>query len=94
MKLQTPVDSGRLRASMSYTTDGKVVDPLGAKNSNDKLMAISNDKNVIIGTNVVYGPHVEYMSQNGSKGFMLRAYKSLRPIATIIMQTFFKKDGF
>lgn len=94
LKLNTPVDSGRLRNSMSYTIDGKSIDPLGSQQSNDKLPIIKSKNIVIIGTNVVYAPSVEFLSQNGSAGFMLRSYKQLKPTAQKIIETLFKRKGF
>jgi len=94
LKFNTPVKDGRLRNSMSYTIDGKSIDPLGANNPADKLRKINDDKNVVIGTNVIYGPKVEYMATNGSAGYMLRSYKQLKQVAEQIIRTVFKKRGF
>ena len=85
-KKNTPVTSGRLRNSMSYTVDNKVKGGTG-----DILNKSSDKKTVIIGTNVIYGPKVEYTSTTGSKGFMLRSYKQLKPIAEKVLGTFIKK---
>ena len=77
LKLETPVDTGRLRQSMSYTVGSKVYRPLG--NDTEDTLRPSNDKeSVYIGTNVVYAPSVEYRAKNGSAGFMYRAYKQLK----------------
>ena len=89
----TPVQDGRLRASMSYTTDGKVVDPLRAKSEDDKLRKITENDKIVVGTNVKYAPKVEYLAQNGSAGFMLRSYKQLVPIAKKVLETVLKR-GF
>jgi len=94
LKDNTPVKDGRLRNSMSYTTDGKVVDPLGANEPQDKLRALKDDNQVVIGTNVVYAAKVEYMATNGSAGYMLRSYKQLKGVAVEIMKKTFKKRGF
>lgn len=94
LKLNTPVDSGRLRNSMSYTIDKNSIDPLGADEPDDKLPIIKSKSKVIIGTNVIYAPSVEFLSQNGSAGFMLRSYKQLKPISQKIIQTIFKRKGF
>jgi hypothetical protein len=86
VKKNTPVNSGRLRNSMSYTVGGKV------KGGKGKILKKSYDKKtVIIGTNVIYGPNVEYTSTTGSKGFMLRSYKHWKPIAEKILGKFIKK---
>ena len=86
-KGNTPVLSGRLRGSMGYTIAGKVEmaenDPLG----------VNTDKNtVIIGTNVIYGPSVEYRSQTDSKGFMQRSFNQLRKVANQIAAQTIKKE--
>lgn len=94
LKLNTPVKDGRLRNSMSYATDGKSVDPLGADNSDDKLRTLNKKDTVVIGTNVVYAAKVEYLATNGSAGYMLRSYNQLKPLATEIMKKVFKKRGY
>lgn len=94
LKLNTPVKEGRLRGSMSYTIDNKSIDPLGAFDSKDKLPTISTDKTVVVGTNVIYAPRVEFLSQTGSAGFMLRSYKQLKPKAEEIMKKIFGRKGF
>lgn len=94
LKRNTPVKDGRLRNSMSYTVDGKSIDPLGAEQPSDKLRVNKKKDNVIIGTNVKYGPKVEFLAKNGSAGYMLRSYKQLKPVAEKIMQKAFKKRGF
>ncbi len=94
LRRNTPVKDGRLRNSMSYTLNGKVFDPLNAKNDGDKLRVSNKKDRVIIGTNVVYGPRVEYLAKNGSAGYMLRSYKQLKPIAMKVMKTVFRRRGF
>lgn len=94
LKLNTPVDEGRLRNSMSYTTDGKSIDPLGAKNGDDKLRVSKDKTKVFIGTNVIYAPPVEFLAKNGSAGYMLRSYKQLKPRALKIMKATFSRRGF
>ena len=94
IKDNSPVISGRLRNSMSYTTNGKVVDPLGADKPQDKLKPLKSNEEVAIGTNVVYAARVEYMSNNGSEGYMLRSYKQLKKQAEQIIKSVFKKRGF
>jgi len=89
LKDNTPVDSGRLRNSMSYTTQGKVYNPLGGT---DIVNRTTEKNTVVVGTNTVYAPRVEYMAQNGSAGFMLRSYKQLVPIAKAIFRDIFKRS--
>lgn len=86
----TPVDEGRLRASMSYTIAKKVEAPLGG-NGEDILRKNKADDQVVIGTNVIYAEHVEFRSKNGSAGFMLRSYKQLVPIAKKVLATVISK---
>jgi hypothetical protein len=87
LKLETPVDTGRLRQSMSYTIDNKVYRPLG---NQDNVNPTNEKDAVYIGTNVVYARHVEYLAKNGSKGYMLRAYKRTKEVAEQIMQKVIK----
>lgn len=90
LKLETPVDTGRLRQSMSYTVNKKVYTPLG-NNANDNLRPTNEKETVYIGTNVIYAPSVEYRSKNGSQGFMYRAYKQLRKRAQQILKQAMQK---
>ena len=92
LRENTPVVEGRLRNSMSYTIAGKVYDPLNAEQTGDKVNKSSKKDRVIIGTNVVYAPSVEYMASNGSAGFMLRSYKLLIPIAKKIVGDIIKRS--
>lgn len=85
LKLETPVDSGRLRNSMSYTVDKKVYSPL-CQSATDNVNRSGEKDVVYIGTNVVYAPSVEYLAQNGSAGFMLRAYKKTKKVAADILK--------
>lgn len=94
LKRNTPVKDGRLRNSMSYTVDRKSVDPLGADFARDKLRVNKSKDTVIIGTNVVYGPKVEFLAKNGSAGYMLRSYKQLKVVAEKIIAKAFKGRGF
>ena len=84
-KRESPVDTGRLRNSMSYTTGGKV-----SSSANGSVNPTSRKDTVYIGTNVVYAPSVEYLSKNGSAGFMYRAYQGLKKVSGKILQTAIK----
>ena len=87
LKFETPVDTGHLRQSMSYTVDSKVYRPLGTQDNVNP----TNEKDALyIGTNVVYARSVEYLAKNGSKGYMLRAYKRTKEVAEQIMQKVIK----
>jgi len=89
LKDETPVISGMLRNSMSYTIDGRVYSPLIKSSANVNK---SSDKTTIyIGTNVDYAPSVEYLSDNNSKGFMHRAYKQTIQKADAIFSKIIKE---
>ena len=90
LKLETPVDKGRLRNSMSYTVDSKVYRPLGHA-TEDTLRASGDKETVYIGTNVIYGPSVEFLAKNGSAGYMYRAYKRLKKSAGLILEKAMQK---
>ena len=83
LKLETPVDSGHLRQSMSYTVGSKVYKPLGHE---DNVKSSGDKESVYIGTNVIYAPSVEYLAKNGSQGFMHRAYKQTKARAKVIFE--------
>jgi len=83
LKLETPVDSGHLRQSMSYTVGSKVYKPLGHE---DNVKSSGDKESVYIGTNVIYAPSVEYLAKNGSQGFMYRAYKQTKKRAKVIFE--------
>lgn len=82
VKEETAVVSGRLRNSMSYTFNNRVYE-----GGEDELNPSPKKDEVIIGTNVIYAPRVEYLATNGSAGFMLRSYNQLKPIAEAIFKT-------
>lgn len=86
LKLNTPVDQSKLVNSMSYTTNNKVIAPLGPLSSTDILNKLSSPKELAIGTNVIYGPWVEFMAKNGSAGFMSRSWKQLKGQAESILK--------
>ena len=60
-KINAPVDTGRLRTSISHETEN-----FGG-----------NNPSVKVGTNVEYGPHVEFgTSKQSAKPFLFPAYNS------------------
>ena len=81
--------TGRLRASMSYSlgSDVKMYD----RDVNDAIKANGDNNTVNIGTNVVYGPYVEFLARNGSQGYMQRSFNQLLPIAKAIFKDVFKR---
>ena len=87
LKRGTPVKTGILRNSMSYTIDKKVYKPLG---STDNVNPSKDKDSVYIGTNVIYAPSVEFRSTNGSEGFFLRAYIQTKKQAKEIFKEVYK----
>lgn len=87
LKKNSPVVSGRLRGSMSYTIDKKIYSPLkNSKNKSTDTVKKTQDKDTVyIGTNVEYAQKVEYLSKTGSKGFMHRSYQILKGIVKKIV---------
>jgi len=83
-KGNTTVVSGRLRNSWGYTTNSKVVATQARRE--DTVRTNREKDSVVIGTNVVYAPSVEYKSKTGSAGFALRSYRQLVPIAKEIFK--------
>jgi len=88
LKLESPVDSGRLRGSMSYLVNKKVYTPIwdSENKDGDELKKKKEKDSVIIGTNVIYAPSVEYLAKNGSAGFMYKAYKQTKKVAKDIFK--------
>ena len=88
LKLNSPEVTGHLRQSMSYTVGSKVYRPLGHE---DNVTASGDKETVYIGTNVIYAPSVEYLSDNGSEGFMYKAYKHTKKQAKKIFKQAMEK---
>ena len=84
-KMNTPVDDGRLRQSMSYTIAGKTI---GDGIRKDMIYENKADDSVVVGTNVEYAPFVEFIptSKSANLGFMLRSYRNLQPVARAILK--------
>lgn len=98
LKDNTPVGrypgGGRLRASMGYSVNGESVKTLETpRKSDDKIRAGGNKDSVIMGTNVDYGPPVEWIPSKSTAnlGFMRRSYKQLLPKAKQIFEEVMKK---
>lgn len=96
VKTNAPVDSGRLRNSISYITKtdkGGLNDGGGEKASNDESIYRNKPKKnqAIVGTNVVYGERVEFFAKTGSKGFFERAIKQARPIVKEVLKVAMKR---
>ena len=88
LKQESPTVTGRLKGSMSYLVSKKVNTPLWMdKNENDdKLKSKLVKDSVVIGTNVIYAPSVEFLSDKGSAGFMFKAYKQTKKKAKDIFK--------
>ena len=74
-----PVDSGRLRASITYSVNGRGRGFINseAEGSEEKDVKIGGEKGIaIVGTNVVYAPRIEYTghSKKAPNGFLRPAY--------------------
>ena len=95
-KNATPsVDTGRLRASLSYVVeDGMIIKPnLSVVNSESEDTQISGAKKaVVIGTNVEYAKYIEYGgSQKQPRGYLRIAVDENRNIITNILNQEYKK---
>lgn len=92
IKLNTPVKSGRLRKGIGYTIDDKVIYSDEPVEPNDKIRANKDKFSVVIGTNVIYAPKIEFVpsKSKANLGFMTRGFKQLKPIAMRIFEEFLK----
>jgi len=87
IKRNTPVDSGRLRNSMSYSIGGKVFEY--KESAADAVLKNKANEHVIIGTNVEYANKVETMPSQVS-GFFLRSVDAIQPMADDILEKYLK----
>ncbi len=69
---KTPVDTGRLRASISYSVDGQTVQSNPQAKSQDDTQVGTQKGFAIVGTNVEYAPYLEYGTSKMSKRPFLR----------------------
>ncbi len=65
-----PVDSGRLRGSITYAVTDKQSDIQTPAEQKDKIKRPTSKRELFIGSNVEYAQHVEYGTRSGS-GFGL-----------------------
>lgn len=89
VKRNTPVDTGRLRASMGYSIDNKVKMSKGSET--DRLKKNNSKKTLIIGTNVKYAEKVEYFAKNGSQGYMARSFMQLKRVLFKMMSDEYRR---
>lgn len=89
VKRNTPVDTGRLRASMGYSIDSKVKMSKGSET--DRLKKNDSKKTLIIGTNVHYAEKVEYFAKNGSQGYMARSFMQIKRVLYKMMSDEYRR---
>ena len=59
-KRLVPVDTGRLRGSITYATQRKTGQVTAPAQSGDEVSRPTDEHTLHVGTNVEYAPHVEY----------------------------------
>jgi len=91
IKKNTPVVDGRLRNSMSYTIAGRVVAPEAPHQADDVLLPNKKTKELVVGTNVIYAPPVEFLSKTGSAGFMNRSFNQIKATTKKTLATALKR---
>lgn len=95
-KENTPVDTGRLKASISYVVENKK--PQGWENhpqsqSADHDVDGEGDGSVVIGTNVVYAKSIEYgHSKRAPSGYLKKALDATEPLLNKIVADELKKE--
>lgn len=72
VKALTPVDTGRLRGSITYKTKRKGSSPESPATSGDGVQGRVKDAEVIIGTNVEYAPYIEFGAQGRTPVHMVK----------------------
>ena len=75
LQTETPVDTGRLKASYTYTFGGKVYDKPRFKE--DAVFVSQSERKMFLGTNTPYSATVEYLARNGSAGYFYRGSKKV-----------------
>ena len=91
LKQNTPVDEGRLRASMTYTIDGKQEGLESKATRSDAIDKNPKSNIVILGTNVIYARRVEYFAKNCSAGYFFRSFNQIQRVVKGIMQKEYKR---
>jgi len=69
---KVPIDTGRLRGSITYATKGKRSRVRDRAKPSDAIPIPSQDNEVHIGTNVEYAQHVEYGTVRSAKQPFMR----------------------
>lgn len=91
-KENCPVDTGRLRASISYSVDGKAGAGFEIKETSEEIdhQIKSGEGSAIVGTNVVYAKAIEYgHSKKAPSGYLRNALDQNKGnIKDIIKQEF------
>ena len=93
IKRNTPTITSRLKNSMSYTINNRVFNTDAPTEGDDELKPGKSKKEVVVGTNVIYGPSVEFLSnkESASFGFMNRSFNQIRRTAKKTLATALKK---
>lgn len=88
--IRTPVDTGRLRASISYIAPlSRSLNP----DDDDKLTGIASEKAAYVGTNVEYAPYVEYGTRyQKAQPYMRTGFAAAKDDIERIMQREMKAD--
>ena len=72
VKALTPVDTGRLRNSITYKTKKQKSSPQSPAKGSDGVRGTPTEAQVFIGTNVEYAPYVEYGAQGRPARHMIK----------------------
>ena len=89
-----PVDTGRLRASITYATqDAKGTYGSPFKSGDSSISGTVPEATVIVGTNVEYAPYVEYgTSKSREQSFLRRALQENMDTYAAIFESELSKD--
>jgi HK97 gp10 family phage protein len=68
-----PVDTGRLKGSITYATQSVRSNPSGEAGADDGVSSPTDDYTLHVGTNVEYAPYVEYGTRRMAAQSYLRA---------------------
>jgi len=63
-----PVDTGRLKGSITYATNSAGSRPSGGAGADDGVSSPGDDYTLHVGTNVDYAPYVEYGTRRSPTG--------------------------
>lgn len=85
----TPVDTGRLKGSITYATRTKQSKPRAPATSQDGIAHDGSENTVLVGTNVEYAPYMEYGTvRTPAQPFLRRSLEVMKDdIPKIFSQT-------